>query len=115
MQKGGNSGVINTSEPCKLIVVSFICYNILYHDITNKLCSTGKKLMDELRLQAKKFYSTINNRVNFDAFVKQHPKLLSNSLLRDLNETRISSRHNLIRSSLQLKSTLTMYFGAYQL
>ena len=71
--------------------------------------------MEKLRNQAKHFHSTHKNRVNYDEFLQLHPELPSNSILRDLNETRISSRHNLIRSSLRLKRSLTMYFGAYQL
>ena len=71
--------------------------------------------MEKLRDQAKYFHSTHKNRVNYDLFLRMHPELPLNTILRDLNETRISSRHNLIRSSLRLKQTLTMYFGAYQL
>ena len=71
--------------------------------------------MEKLRDQAKHFHSTHKNHVNYDQFLQQHPELPSNSILRDLNETRISSRHNLIHFSLRLKQSLTMYFGAYQL
>ena len=89
----GNGGVVNPFEPGKLILVSFICYNILYHDITNNFCSTGTKLAAKLRLQAKHFNSMHQNCVKYDAFLKQHPEFPTNSILCDLNETRISSRH----------------------
>ena len=71
--------------------------------------------MSKLRDQAKRFHSTHTNRVNYDNFLKEHQDLPTSNLIRDLNEPRIDSRHNLIRSSLRLKRALIMYFGAYQL
>ena len=53
-----NSGVINTFQPGKLIDVSFICYNVLYHIITNNLYSTGKEFIGKFHLHSKHFYST---------------------------------------------------------
>ena len=53
--------------------------------------------------------------MNYDSFLKLHPELPSSVILRDLNETRISSGHNLIRSLIRLKQVVTMYFGQYQL
>ena len=71
--------------------------------------------MEKLRNQAKHFHLTHKHCVSYDDFLRQHPELLLNSILRDLKETRISSRHNLIHLSLQLKQSLTMYFGANHL
>ena len=71
--------------------------------------------MHKLRNQAKHFYSSHTNRVNYDEFLNNHQELPSNVILRDLNETRIASRYYLLRSSLRLKQSLTMYFGLYQI
>lgn len=112
LRRNGSGGIVNPFDQGMLIVV-YLFSLIFYSNIYNYLL--GKALMDKLRDQAKHFHSTHKNRVNYDEFLKMHPELPSNSILRDLNETRISSRHNLIRSSLRLKQSLTMYFGAYQL
>ena len=71
--------------------------------------------MDKLHDQIKHFYSSHKNRVNYDLFLKLHPELPSNVILRDLNPIQINSRHSLIRSSLRLKQAATVYFGQYQL
>ena len=71
--------------------------------------------MQKLRNQAKHFHSSHSNRVKYENFLQLHPNLPSSTILRDLNETRISSRHLLVRSSLRLKQALIMYFGHHQL
>ena len=71
--------------------------------------------MEKLRNQAKHFHLTHKHHLIYDDFLRQHPELPSNSIICDLNKTRISSRHNLICLSLRLKQSLTMYFGANHL
>lgn len=71
--------------------------------------------MHKLREQGKHFSSLHTNCVNYDTFLALHSHFPSTIILNDLNKTRISSRHNLVRSSLRLKRAVTMYFGQYQL
>ena len=58
--------------------------------------------------EGKHFSSSYIDRVNYDTFLALHFHLPSTIILNDFNEMRISSRYNLIWSSLRLKQVVTM-------
>ena len=61
----------------------------------------------KLRDQARHFSAVHSNRVNYDKFLQENLDLPGSSIQVDLNGTRMSSVHGLIRSSLRIKRTLT--------
>lgn len=75
----------------------------------------GKDLMQKLRDQAKHFHSSHTHRVNYEAILEANPDLPKTSIERDLNQTRMSSQYNLVRSSLRLKRSVQMYFLRYNI
>ena len=108
-----NKVAIN-SFPASMFIVLTYLYFILSLTNTSTLLHTGRALMQKLRNQAKHFHSSHSNRVKYENFLQLHPNLPSSTILHDLNETRIISRHLLVRSSLRLKQALIMYFGHHQ-
>ena len=75
----------------------------------------GLNLLKMLRDQARHFSAVHTNRVKYDKFLEENPHLPGSSIQVDLNDTRMSSVHGLIRSSLRIKRTLTRYFATYDI
>ena len=75
----------------------------------------GLNLLKKLRDQAHHFSVVHTNRVKYDKFLEENPNLPGSSIQVDLNDTRMSSVHGLIRSSLRIKRTLTRYFATYDI
>ena len=75
----------------------------------------GLNLLKKLRDEARHFSAVHTNRVKYDKFLEENPLLPGSSIQVDLNDTRMSSVHALIRSSLRIKRTQTKYFATYNI
>ena len=69
----------------------------------------GKDLVKKFQDQAKHFHSTPANQMKLDNLLDRNKDLPNAKIQRDLNETRISARWNLLCSSLRMKKPMRLY------
>ena len=73
----------------------------------------GTNLIQSTQDMAKHFYSSYSKNQNFKTLLSTTPHFPDAKIERDLNDTRVSARYQLLRSSLRLKSTILKYYELY--
>jgi len=68
-------------------------------------------LLKKLRDQAKQFQQSSKNRNAYDDVCSANPDLTCTEIQRDLNTTRISSVQNLLKSSVRVKQSLSIFYA----